>query len=56
MMSKNITEKELMELARQKKNEYAKAWKKANPDKVRKHMNDYWKRVALKDLEEQQKA
>ena len=38
----------LTDKARELKNAYQRDWKKRNPDKVRKHINDYWERQAAK--------
>lgn len=50
----NISDKELKELARKKRNEYMRSWKRKNPDKVKEYQNNYWERQALKDLEEKE--
>jgi DnaJ-domain-containing protein 1 len=48
-MNKNI---DINELARKEKNEYARKWRQANPDKVKKHMDNYWIKKAEEKLEE----
>lgn len=50
----HLTDKEIKELARQKKNEYMRNWRKNNPKAVKDHQENYWKRVALKELKENQ--
>lgn len=47
----NMTEKDIKEMARKKKNEYQRKWRKNNPEKVREHQNNYWERLALKEME-----
>lgn len=47
----NISEEELTELARQKRNEYQRDWKRKNPEKVKQYKENYWKNQVLKDLE-----
>jgi DNA-binding NarL/FixJ family response regulator len=37
---------EISEKARELKNAYMREWKRKNPDKVRKHIKDYWERKA----------
>lgn len=53
---KNISEKELKELARQKKNEYQKQWyeeKKAQGiDKQKEYQDRYWRNKALEELKQ----
>lgn len=49
----NLTKEELMkldELAREKKNAYARQWRKDNPKKARQHLENYWRKKALKEL------
>lgn len=46
----NISENELKELARIKKNEYQRSWNSKNKDKVKQYKEDYWKREVLKDM------
>ena len=50
-----LSDKELKELARKKRNEYMQNWRKNNPDKIKKHQETYWERVALKELEQEEK-
>ena len=49
---KKLTDKQLEELAREKKREYQKAWRKKNPDKVKEYNQRYWRRRALRELKE----
>ena len=49
----NLTEKELKkldELAREKKNAYARKWRKNNPKRTKKHLETYWRKKALEEL------
>ena len=32
--------------AREERRKYYREWRRKNPDKVRKHLNDYWERKA----------
>ena len=50
-----LSDKELKELARKKRNEYMQNWRKNNPDKIKKHQETYWEKVALKELEQEEK-
>lgn len=49
-MKKEISEKEIEELARIKRNEYQKRWREENKDKVREYQRNYWERQALKEI------
>lgn len=40
--------------ARAERLAYYKAWRAANPEKVRKHNKNYWRRRAERKLQEQQ--
>lgn len=40
----------LDEMVRREKNEYAKAWRAKNPDKVRANNRRYWERKALEKM------
>lgn len=40
----------LNEMVRREKNEYAKAWRAKNPDKVRANNRRYWERKALEKM------
>lgn len=50
-IKENLTEKELEEAIRKKKNEYQRKWREKNKDKVKEYNQRYWKRQALKDIE-----
>lgn len=39
---------ELSDKARELKNSYQRDWRKRNPDKLKKHLADYWERKAAK--------
>lgn len=52
-MMKQITEEELQELARQKRAEYSRNWRKKNPDAYKKHIKTYWEKRVLKELNNQ---
>lgn len=41
---------ELSKAARESRNQYMRAWKKKNKDKVRQHTKDYWERRAEREL------
>lgn len=43
----HMTEEELKELARKKKNEYQRKWRAKNKDKVKQYNKNYWKRKVL---------
>lgn len=45
----NLTDAELEELARKKRNEYHRNWRKNNPDKVKQYNQNYWLKRALKE-------
>jgi len=62
-----LTEKQLEELAKEKRreyhrkwreenreriNEYARKWRKKNPDKVKEYNQRYWENKALEELKE----
>ena len=47
-----MTREQIEELARAERRGYHKAWRAANPDKVKKHALDYWKRKAEKRLDD----
>ena len=47
---------EVDNLAIQERREYQKQWRQKNPDRVKKHTDDYWKRRAEKKLAEQEKV
>ena len=66
-----LTEKQLEELAKEKRreyhrkwreenreriNEYARKWREENPDKVKKYNENYWKRKALEELKDNKGA
>ena len=41
-----MTREELAELAKAERRAYAKAWRAANPEKVKEHNESYWRRRA----------
>lgn len=47
-----VNEKEIEEMARSERREYFRKWRAANPDKVKKHNEDYWKKKAEQKLKE----
>ena len=49
-----MTEKQLEELAKQKRNEYMRENRKKNPEKIKQYQDSYWKRRAIKELKQQQ--
>lgn len=50
-MLKNLTDIEIEELARIKRNEYNRNWKRANPEKNKMYQDRYWAKKALEDKE-----
>jgi hypothetical protein len=40
---------ELSDKARDLKNAYQREWRRRNPDKLKKHLVDYWERKAAKE-------
>lgn len=48
-----FNEEELKEIARKKRNEYMRKWRKKNKDKVKQYNKNYWKKQALKDIEKE---
>lgn len=45
--------KNIEQLAKEERNEYFRKYRAANPEKVKKANSNYWKRKALKKLNEQ---
>lgn len=50
-----MTNKEIEELIKEEKREYARNWRKENKEKVRANNQRYWKKKALEKLKEQEK-
>ena len=48
-----MSEENLKKLAKETKNTYHNKWQRNNRDKVRKSQEKYWRKKALKILEEQ---
>lgn len=46
-----MDDKKLEAAAREEKREYFRQWRRNNPDKVRKHNENYWRKRAEKRLE-----
>jgi len=51
-MKKAFTEDDVLEQIKVEKRNYKKAYRDANKERIRKHQNEYWRRRALKALEE----
>ena len=47
-----MTEKELQEAARLTCNEYAREWRRRNPEKVRERNRRYWEKKARQKIEQ----
>lgn len=45
-----MNDNELMDLARQKRNEYHREWQKQNPEKVKQSQERYWQKKANESL------
>lgn len=43
------------EMARIERREYYRRWRANNPDKVKKHNENYWKKVAERKLKEEKR-
>ena len=56
-MMENLTDEQLQELAREKQREYQRNWraKPENKKKIKKYNETYWKKRALRELEEETK-
>lgn len=54
-MTDDMTNKEIEELIKEEKREYARNWRKENKEKVRANNQRYWKKKALEKLKEQEK-
>lgn len=48
--------KTIKQIIIEEKRAYGKKWRDANPDKVKKHQDDFWLRKAGKRLEEMQQG
>lgn len=46
-----MTDKELERLAKDKRNEYQRKWRKENPKKVKEYAQRHWTKKALEELE-----
>ena len=46
-----MVNKKLEAVAQEEKREYFRQWRKNNPDKVKKHNENYWRKRAEKRLE-----
>lgn len=55
-MTKQLTDIEILELAKQKKNEYQREWnnRKENRGKNAEYQRNYWIRKAKEELEDQE--
>ena len=51
-----MSETALLEMAKQEKKEYFKAWREANKDKVSVYNKNYWTKRALAKLNAQKEA
>lgn len=47
---------DIKELAQKERQEYFRNWRKQNPDKVKKHNENYWMRKAAQRVEEQKRS
>ena len=50
-LKKNEYSRNWRKANRERANEYQREWRRANPDKVREYQENFWKRQVLKDLE-----
>ncbi len=50
-----MVNKKLEAVAQEEKREYFRQWRKNNPDKVKKHNENYWRKRAEKRLEAEAK-
>ena len=53
---KKYTEKELIEIGKEKEREYQRNWRKENKDKVKEYNQRYWKKKALEHIQEEKEA
>lgn len=53
-MDNTMTDKEVENLIKEEKREYARQWRKNNKDKVKETNKRYWKKKVLKKLKEQE--
>jgi len=51
----SMVNKKLEAVAQEEKREYFRQWRKNNPDKVKKHNENYWRKRAEKRLEAEAK-
>jgi len=51
----SMVNKKLEAVAQEEKREYFRQWRKNNPDKVKKHNENYWRKRAEKRLEAETK-
>ena len=54
--AKALTNQDLERIAREEQRAYKKAWRAANPDKVKKHNLAYWQKRAERKLHQQNAA
>ncbi len=52
---KELTGKEIQELALEIQREYQREWRKKNPDKIKEYNQRYWRKKALEMLKESKK-
>ena len=50
-----MDDKKLEAVAQEEKREYFRQWRKNNPDKVKKHNENYWRKRAEKRIEAEAK-
>ena len=56
MARKSKQIKTVDELARELRKAYFNQWRKNNPERVKKHNEDYWRNLALKTRQEEEAA
>lgn len=49
-------EKTLQEIAARERREYLKKWRAAHADRVKEHNRQYWRKKAMKKLQEQKRS
>lgn len=49
-------EKTVQELANNERREYLKKWRAAHADRVKEHNRQYWRKKAMKKLQEQKRS
>lgn len=50
-MENKLTDADIKELARIKRNEYLKSWREKNKDKVKQYQKNYWIKKARQEVE-----